>query len=169
MPRPPAGEVSKRLKAKAIRVLADTIDDPGAALYLKVQSARTLLQQQKIEPKDEDEDEFPSGSGGRVVILKPGEKYDPAVHNPDGKVGIVLPAKVVILPSNGRENIAEERRLERLARLAEISIPDDESMPEVAAPPPRKPTGRELLKRLRARRRAEREPNDPRCRDRACA
>ena len=126
MPRPPAGEVSKRLKAKAIRVLADTIDDPGAALYLKVQSARTLLQQQKIEPKDEDEDEFPSGSGGRVVILKPGEKYDPAVHNPDGKVGIVLPAKVVILPSNGRENIAEERRLERLARLAEISIPDDE-------------------------------------------
>jgi hypothetical protein len=165
MPRTRAGDVSRRLKASAIRLLGATVDDKNAPLYLKVQAARSLLQV-KPEPKpDEDDDEFPTGAGGRVVILKPGETYDPAVHNPDGKVGIVLPAKVVILPSNGRENIAQERERDRLAALAELPIADGDDepspLPDVAVlPPPRKPGGRELLKRLRAKRRAEREASE---------
>jgi hypothetical protein len=114
MPRIKAGEVSRRLKAKAIKVLAATIDDPDVPTYVKAMAARSLLAQPKPEPKDEAEDEFPSGNGGRVVILREGEVYDEALHNPDGKVGIVLPSKIVILPDNRRENIAQERERQRL-------------------------------------------------------
>ena len=58
----PAGAVSNRRKSAAIKLLADTIDDASAALYLRVQAARTLLQQQK-EPGPA-ENEFPTGTGG---------------------------------------------------------------------------------------------------------
>ena len=76
------------------------------------------------------------------------------VHNSDGKVG-----KVVILPSNGRENIAEERQRDRLAALAEISIPhgDDRYFVEAVVPALAKPNGRERLRLMRAKRKATRE------------
>jgi hypothetical protein len=173
--RTPAGEVSKRLKAKAIKVLAATIDDPGVPMYVKALAARSLLAQSKPkpEPAEADDDFPPAGTGARIVILKRGEKFDPAIHDPDGTVGVILPekdkphhregsGKVIILPDNGRENIAEERQRLRLAHFAELPIPDEieevDPPPEVPAPAaPRKLTGKELLQRLRAKRRSTRE------------
>src|SRR5271154_6709284 len=98
--RTPAGEVSKRLKAKAIRVLADTIDDPDVPMYVKAMAARSLLAQPKPEKPAEGDDDFPpAGTGARVVILKKGERFDPAIHDPAGT------GKIIILPDNDRANI----------------------------------------------------------------
>jgi hypothetical protein len=158
----PAGTVSNRRKAAAIRLLSTTVDDESAPLYLRVQSARTLLQQQKEESKPaEDDGEFPRGGGG-VIILKPGEVYDPAAHS---QSAVILPSKVVILPSNGRELVAEDRERQRLARLAALPLADDdepEPLPEVPVPPApvKKLSGRERLRLLRAKRKAMREAEE---------
>ncbi len=147
MPRPPAGEVSKRRQTKAIKLLAATVDDELAALYLRVMSARTLLQQPKPEKPAEDEGKFPSGA--RIVILRDGEEYE---HTGDGTV--------IVLPSNRREGLAEERQRQRLERLAELAIEDDDEPPvsEPPAPPPEPlkivSRGKAVLREIRARRRA---------------
>jgi hypothetical protein len=79
MPRTPAGQVGKRQRAKAIRLLAAVLDDEKAAIYLRVQAARSLLAQK--QPSEDDEDDIRGHA----------------------------PARMVILPSNGREKIVGER------------------------------------------------------------
>jgi hypothetical protein len=152
----PAGAVSNRRKAAAIRLLSTTVDDESAPLYLRVQSARSLLQVKPAEkPDDDDGDaEFPSGEA-KVIILGPGEAYQPAEGSD---------SKVVILPSNGREFVAEDRERQRLARLAALPLADDDEPEplEVRAsdPLPRKLTGKQRLRLLRARRKAMREAEE---------
>jgi hypothetical protein len=126
------------------------------------------LQPQKEESKPaEDEGEFPTGGVG-VIILEPGEVYDPAVHSQSaGGEVVILPSKVVILPTNGREGIVAERQRQRLERLAELAIEDDDepaivvertvtTPPPPAAPVRRISRGKALLREIRARRRAAR-------------
>jgi hypothetical protein len=79
MGRTPRGTVSGRQRQKAIRLLSEVVDDESAAVYLRVQAARSLLSQ-KNQDDDEDDD----------------------IHGH-------TPARVVILPSNGREQIVGER------------------------------------------------------------
>ncbi len=146
--RTPKGEISKRQKAKAIKLLAATVDDESAPIYLRVMSARSLLAQPKPPPPPaENESEFPSGA--KVIILADGEQYE---HTGDGPV--------IVLPSNGRERLAEERQRQRLEHLAELAIEDDEEPPILEPlPPPAEPVkiisrGKALLREIRARRRA---------------
>ena len=85
MSRTPRGQVSQRQRAKAIRLLTAVVDDEKAALYWRVQAARSLLAQKPPEAEDDDE---PMGPPVRII-----------------------------LPSNGRENIAAEREQQRSQRL----------------------------------------------------
>jgi hypothetical protein len=117
----------------------------------------------KPEPKPvEDEDDFPpADTGARIVILKPGETYDPLVQ---GAANVLLRSKIVILPSNGRENIAQERERQRLELFAELPVAGDDDEPAPPPPPPpplvKKLTGRERLRLFRAKRRAAREAEE---------
>ena len=144
MPRTPKGDVSKREKAKAIKLLAATVDDESAPIYLRVQSARSLLQVKPTEKPADDPGEFPTGA--KVIdSLAPGQ---PFVHEGDG------PA--VILPSIGRASLVEQRERRRLERLAEVSIVDeDEAL--LTPPSPRKSAGRDRLRMIRASRKATRD------------
>jgi hypothetical protein len=146
----PPGEVSNRRKAAAIRLLSATVDDESAPIYLRVMSARSLLAQPKPESKPaEDEAEFPRGA--KVVILADGQEYERIQGH----------GTVVILPANGRERLAEERQRQRLERLAETQIADDEpdfEPPSPAAEPVKVVSrGKALLREIRARRKAMRE------------
>ncbi len=85
MGRTPRGQVSGRQRQKAIKLLADVVDDEKAQLYWRVQAARSLLAQKMPEAEDDDE---PTGPPVRII-----------------------------LPSNGRENIAAEREQQRSQRL----------------------------------------------------
>ena len=144
----PPGEVSNRRKAAAIRLLSAAVDDESAPLYLRVQSARTLLQQQKeAKPADPDESEFPSGSPASTIIEIDGQEFVRIGNGP----------KVVILPYNRRKFIVEDRERARLERLAETQIDDDEPQSTEPQLTPRPPTGRERLRLMRERHRAIRE------------
>ena len=90
MSRTPRGQVSQRQRQKAIRLLTAVVDDEKAALYWRVQAARSLLAQKRPEAEYDDE---PMGPPVRIV-----------------------------LPSNGRDNIAFEREQQRSQRLQD----DDE-------------------------------------------
>jgi hypothetical protein len=143
----PPGEVSNRRKAAAIRLLSAAVDDESAPLYLRVQSARTLLQQQKeAKPADPDESE-PSGSPASTIIEIDGQEFVRIGNGP----------KVVILPYNRRKFIVEDRERARLERLAETQIDDDEPQSTEPQLTPRPPTGRERLRLMRERHRAIRE------------
>jgi hypothetical protein len=65
MGRARRGTVSGRQRQRAIRLLATVTDDEKAALYLRVQAARSLLAQR--DPEDDDEDDEPR-TGVRIVL-----------------------------------------------------------------------------------------------------
>ena len=67
MGRARRGTVSGRQRQKAIKLLATVTDDEKAALYLRVQAARSLLAQR--DP-DEDDDDEPM-RGGTTIVLPP--------------------------------------------------------------------------------------------------
>jgi hypothetical protein len=66
MGRARRGTVSGRQRQKAIKLLATVTDDEKAALYLRVQAARSLLAQRDPED-DDDEDEAPPR--GFTIVL----------------------------------------------------------------------------------------------------
>jgi hypothetical protein len=147
MPRTPKGEISKRLKAKAIRLLGATVDDESAPIYLRVMSARSLLAQPKPEPKPAADEGEPIASTTQRIVSIDGREFVQIGNGP----------KVVLLPYNSRKYIsAEDRERERLERLAELPMADVDE-PQLAEPQPRKLTGKERLRLMRARRRAMRE------------
>ena len=123
-------------------------------IYLRVMSARSLLAQPTPEKPAEDHEGGAPRSGGGVIVLKPGEEYDPANYpHITGKV-IILPSRDAAPPS------VEDRQRQRLERLAEMQMVDNDDDPEplVEVPPPPRPlTGRQRLKLMRERRRATRE------------
>jgi hypothetical protein len=90
MPRTPAGAVSKRAAAAAIRALEQALDDPKTPHYARIKAATALIDY----------------AAAQAANVEP-EKREPA--------------KIIILPSNGRENIAEERLLARKAVAAQLA------------------------------------------------
>ena len=128
-------------KGAAIRLLSAVVDDPKAALYLEVQAARSLLQV-KPEAKPEDEGE-PVASAPQIVETIDGQEF----------IRIEGRDRDILLPSNGRRFVREER----LKQLAEMLVAaDDEAEPvaPTSEPVARKPTGKERLKLVRAKRKA---------------
>ena len=65
MGRARRGTVSGRQRQKAIKLLATVTDDEKAALYLRVQAARSLLAQR--DPEEDDADDEPR-TGVRIVL-----------------------------------------------------------------------------------------------------
>jgi hypothetical protein len=92
MPRTPAGAVSKRAAAAAIRALEQALDDPQTPHYARIKAATALIDY----------------AAAQAANVEP-EKREPA--------------KVIILPSNGRERIAEERHQARTADVVDKPEP----------------------------------------------
>jgi hypothetical protein len=65
MGRARRGTVSGRQRQRAIKLLVAVTDDEKAALYLRVQAARSLLAQR--DPEEDDTDDEP-GTGVRIVL-----------------------------------------------------------------------------------------------------
>ena len=65
MGRARRGTVSGRQRQKAIKLLATVTDDEKAALYLRVQAARSLLAQRDPEEDDADDE---LRTGVRIVL-----------------------------------------------------------------------------------------------------
>ena len=144
MGRSKAHEVNKRQRAAAIRVLDAAVNDESAPLYIRVQSARCLLTT-KLEPKPpaDDPDATPRVAPPQTEIIDGAEFVRIAGRDRD-----------ILLPSNGRMFVREER-LKQLAEMP-VAADDDEAEPvaPTSEPVARKPTGKERLKLVRARKRA---------------